>query len=172
MTRCYRFAVLCFALVPSVLFSQTTPTNDSGKFRLHKFEQAIGEETYTITADGGTLTLKSDFKFKDRGTEVPLTATLKTSDNYTPQSFVINGNTSRMSTINTEVTIAGDTATIRQGKDTRTASVPQSFFTISGYAPVAVQMELLRYWRSHNSPADLATLPSGSVKIQRSRLGD
>ena len=166
MNRCYGFAVLFLALVPSLLLSQTTPTNDAGKFRLHKFEQPIGEETYTITADGSTLTLKSDFKFKDRGTEVPLTATLKTSDNYTPQNFVIKGNTSRMSTIDTEVTIAGDTATIHQGKDTRTASVPQSFFTISGYAPVAVQMELLRYWRAHNSPAELATLPSGAVKIQ------
>ena len=29
---------------------------------------------------------------------------------------------------------------------------PQSFFTISGYAPVAVQMELMRYWRTHGSP--------------------
>src|SRR5271167_3226314 len=51
--------------------------NETGKFRLHKFEQPIGEETYTITREGDTLTLKSDFLFTDRGTKVPLTATLR-----------------------------------------------------------------------------------------------
>ncbi|MGC2326350.1 MAG: hypothetical protein WA604_06540, partial [Candidatus Sulfotelmatobacter sp.] len=64
---------------------------------MHKFEQPIGEETYSITSEAGTLTLKSDFAFSDRSTKVPLTATLKTSNDYTPQSFTIQGKTSRMS---------------------------------------------------------------------------
>jgi imidazolonepropionase-like amidohydrolase len=158
---------LLLALSPAVLLAQTnSPSAESGKFRLHKFEQPIGEETYTITPDGSTLTLKSEFEFTDRGSKVPLTATLRTSDSYVPQSFVINGKTSRMSEIDTQVTIDGSSATIRQGKDSRTVSTPASFFTISGYSPVAVQMELIRYWRTHGSPAELPTLPSGAVKIQ------
>ena len=44
--------------------------------------------------------------------------------------------------------------------------VPQTFFTISGYAPVAVQMEMMRYWRTHGQPAQMATLPIGAVRIQ------
>ncbi len=167
MNRLCRLCVFVLAFSPAILLAQTnTPSNEAGKFRLHKFEQPIGEETYTITPDGGTLTLKSEFEFTDRGSKVPLTATLRTSDSYVPQSFVIKGKTSRMSDIDTEVTIDGDKATIHQGKDTRTVTAPASFFTISGYAPVAVQMELIRYWRTHGSPAELATLPSGSVKIQ------
>jgi imidazolonepropionase-like amidohydrolase len=158
---------LLLALSPAVLLAQTnSPSAESGKFRLHKFEQPIGEETYTITPDGSTLTLKSEFEFTDRGSKVPLTATLRTSDSYVPQSFVINGKTSRMSEIDTQVTIDGSSATIRQGKDSHTVSTPASFFTISGYSPVAVQMELIRYWRTHGSPAELPTLPSGAVKIQ------
>ncbi|MGB6675766.1 MAG: amidohydrolase family protein, partial [Terriglobales bacterium] len=36
----------------------------------------------------------------------------------------------------------------------------------SGYAPVAVQMALIRYWRAHGSPAQLKMLPTGEVRIQ------
>jgi imidazolonepropionase-like amidohydrolase len=145
---------------------------ETGKFRLHKFEQAIGEETYTITHDGGTLTLKSDFAFTDRWTKVPLSANLKAADDYTPQSFTIQGKTSRMSGIDSSVEISGSNATVHQGngqgdgKETRTVSVPATFFTIAGYSPVAMQMALIRYWRSHGSPAHLSVLPSGEVQIQ------
>src|ERR1700721_727095 len=150
----------------------SAPAGETGKFRLHKFEQAIGEETYSITREGGSLTLKSDFAFSDRSTKVPLAATLKTSDDYSPQSFTIQGKTSRMSGIDSSVEISGSSATIRQGrgqgdnKNARTVAVPQTFFTIAGYAPVAMQMALIRYWRAHGSPAHLSTLPSGEVQIQ------
>jgi hypothetical protein len=156
--------MLAFLSLP--LRSQTSsPVAETGKFRLHKFEQPIGDEIYSITSDRGTLTLKSDFAFTDRGTKVPLSATLKTADDYTPRSFIIKGNTSRMSDIDSDVEVDGSNATIRQGRETHTVNVPHSFFTISGYAPVAVQMALIRYWRAHGSPAQLPTLPSGEVKM-------
>ena len=166
MNRLYRLGACLLLLSSSILIAQTPPAAESGKFRLHKFEQPIGEESYTITPDGKTLTLKTDFKFTDRGTPVPLQATLRTSDSYVPQSFVISGKTSRMSAIETEVTISNGSATIRQGKESRTLAVPQTFFTISGYAPVAVQMEMMRYWRAHGKPAQMDTLPIGAVRIQ------
>ncbi len=158
------FLFMCSSLV---LFAQTTsPANESGKFTLHKFEQPIGQETYTIAHDGGSLTLKTDFAFTDRGTKVPLSATLEAADDYTPQSFIIKGKTSRMSDIDSDVELNGSDATIRQGKDTRSVAARQSFFTISGDAPVAVQMALIRYWRAHGSPEQLAMLPAGEVRIQ------
>ncbi len=40
------------------------------------------------------------------------------------------------------------------------------FFTIAGYAPTTMQMLMVRYWASHGSPAELATLPNGVVKIE------
>jgi imidazolonepropionase-like amidohydrolase len=71
-----------------------------------------------------------------------------------------------MSDIDSDVEVNGSNATIRRGKETSSVAAPQSFFTISGYAPVAVQMALIRYWRAHGSPPQLATLPSGEVRIQ------
>ena len=67
MNRFSRVFALLLVLLPAILLCQTIPSAESGKFRLHKFEQPIGEENYTITPDGNTLTLKTDFKFTDRG---------------------------------------------------------------------------------------------------------
>jgi imidazolonepropionase-like amidohydrolase len=166
VNRLRRACLLLLILSPAILIAQAAPQAEAGKFRLHKFEQAIGEENYTIKPDGGALTLKTDFKFTDRGSPVPLTATLRTSDSYVPESFTIKGNTSRMSQVDTAVTIEGANTTIQQGKETRTVSTPQIFFTISGYSPVAVQMEMMRYWLAHGKPAQMTTLPIGAVRIQ------
>ncbi len=167
MKRPCRVSVLLLVFLSAAsAFAQNATQAESGKFRLHKFEQAIGEENYTITADGRTLTLRDDFKFTDRGSAVPLSATLITSASYEPQSFTIKGKTSRISDIDTEITISGGNATIRQGKQTDTTATPHTFFTISGYAPVAVQTEMMRYWRTHGQPAQMPTLPLGAVKIQ------
>ncbi|MBV8858856.1 MAG: amidohydrolase family protein [Acidobacteria bacterium] len=140
---------------------------ESGKFTLHKFEQPIGEETYEVSRDGDSLVVKSHFKFTDRGTPVPLETTLRTKQNLTPESFEIKGQTARGSTIDTSVEINGDAATVREGKETRQASVPARFFTIAGYAPAAVQMMLLRYLAANRIEGALQTLPGGSVTVER-----
>ena len=126
---CYRTSLVCraFGRCRALTNRRSCFSADAGRFRLHKFEQPIGEETYTITRNGDTVTLKSNFEFTDRGTKVPLTATLRAAANYTPQSFVIKGSTSRVSTIDTDVEISGTQATIRQGNDTRTVAAPQKF---------------------------------------------
>jgi hypothetical protein len=130
------------------------------------YEQEIGEESYTIMDNLQSLTLKSDFKFTDFRKPVPLTATLRTSRSGAPLSFTIKGKTSVTFEIDSEVTVNGGAAAIREGKDTRTVAAPKTFFTISGYAPAAVQMMMMRYWRAHGSPAEMPTLPRGTVKIR------
>lgn len=150
---------------------------ESGKFRLHKFEQSIGEETYEITRDGNSLTVKSNFKFTDRGSPVPLTATLRTKQNLTPEWFEIKGNTARGSTIDTSIEIKGNTAAIREGKETGHANVPAKFFTIAGYAPTAIQQMLMRYLAGNKIKGSLQTLPGGEVTVEkrgsdRIKIGD
>ena len=60
---------------------------ESGKFRLHKFEQPIGEESYELSRDGDSLVINSKFEFTDRHSRVPLTATLRTRQDLTPERF-------------------------------------------------------------------------------------
>ena len=146
--------------------------SESGTFRLHKFAQAIGQETYTITRARGRLTLHTEFRFSDRGRDVPLTATLEAAADYTPRLFRINGSTSRFSKIDDEVTVAGPRARARDSSGTRDISVPERFFTIGGYAPVALEMALMRVpagARFASTATDLTVRRSGNP---RSRRGD
>src|ERR1043166_585912 len=140
---------------------------ESGQFRLHKFEKPIGVESYTVTRDGDSLVVRSNFEFTDRGTRVPLAATLRARQDLTPESFEIKGSVSRFSKIDTSVEVKGASAAVRQGRETRQAEVPARFFTVSGYAPVAMQMMLVRYMLSHRVAGALPVLPGGEVTLER-----
>lgn len=173
-------SLLLLSVAGASALAQTPQPIESGKFRLHKFEQPIGEESYTVTRDGGSLVVKSTFEFTDRGRRVPLSAELRTASDLTPQKFNIKGSVSRFSTIDSSVEINGGIATIREDQTTRQVPDPKSFFfTISGYAPVAMQMMLVRYSNSHqfipwvprNYPPQnlvnkLTILPGGEVTVE------
>ncbi|HWF86975.1 MAG TPA: amidohydrolase family protein, partial [Vicinamibacterales bacterium] len=58
-----------------------------------------------------------------------------------------------------EITIDGRDATVRAHGATAHVSLPQTFFTVDGYAPFAVQMLLVRYWQTHGQPRVLETVP-------------
>jgi len=143
------------------------PVVEQGKFTLHKFEQAIGEETYEIRRDGQSLVTKIDFKFTDRGSAVPLSTTFRAADDFTPQAFEIKGRTARPVTIDEALTIEGGKIHFRSREKQSELDLPAgNFFTIGGYAPTTMQMLMVRYWATHGSPSQLTTLPSGSVKIE------
>ena len=152
---------------------QSTPDTsalvEQGKFTLHKFEQPIGEETYEIRRDGESLAVKMDFKFTDRGSPVPLTATFRAAQDLTPQSFEIKGQTARPVSIDEAVTIDSNNNKVHfrtRDKQSDLALPSGLFFTIAGYAPTTMQMLMVRYWATHGSPTQLPTLPSGSVKVE------
>lgn len=154
-----RAYIVVLALWAACGWAQTEPSApEQGIFQLHKFEQLIGKETYTLTRSQNDVVLKSDFKFTDRGSQVPLTATLTMEPDLTPLDFQIKGKISRFSSIESSV----------QGRSAGQITIPpnEKFFDIQGYAPVSVQMMLVRYWRSHGSPKSLKTLPRGEVEIQ------
>ena len=166
-------ACLAPATLPPVISAGQQPASDAsaiieqGKFTLHKFEQAIGQETYEVRRDGDSIAVKMDFKFTDRGSAVPLTATFRGAPDLTPQAFEIKGQTARIVSIDEAVTI--DTGKVHfRSRDKQSDLPPPSgpFFAIAGYAPTTMQMLMVRYWATHGSPAQLATLPSGSVKIE------
>jgi len=161
-----RFSAIVLLLLAVTTAYAQAQTLESAKFRLHKFEQPIGVESYTITHEGSDLLVSSDFKFTDRGTEVPLTAKLRTRSDLTPISFEIEGNVSRFSTIDSAVDVKGNEALIREDKSTRHTQIPQRFFTISGYAPTVMQMMLVRYILKHKLTGPVATFPNGDVTLE------
>ena len=140
---------------------------EQGKFRLHKFEQAIGEENYSIQQDGPSLVVTSKFQFKDRFTSVPLSATLRLKEDLTPEAFDSKGKNSRLTEVDDSVVVDGQTVHVRQGTSKKDEATPKLFFLIDGYAPTAMQMMLMRYWLANGSPAKLQTFPAGPIGIER-----
>ena len=165
-------AALCFALIPPSIAAQTAAGSDAsivehGKFTLHKFEQPIGEETFETRRDADSLVTKVDFKFTDRGSPVPLSVTFRSASDLTPKAFEIKGRTARPITIDESLSVEADKVHLRSRDKNSDLVLPTgAFFTIAGYAPTTMQMLMVRYWAAHGSPAQLATLPSGSVKIE------
>src|ERR1700761_63321 len=133
---------------------------EQGKFTLHKFEQPIGEETYTVTPDGDALSVAVNFKFTDRASAVPLVATFRGTKDWTPLAFTIKGKTARPTTIDEAVDVTPSGAKVRDREETKDVTPPATFFTIAGYAPATMQQLMVRYWAGHGSPAALATLPN------------
>ena len=163
LKRCLAVLVIN-SLASSVAWAQTpAQAAESGRYRLYKFEQAIGEETYRIERASGSVVLTDRFLFTDRGTPVPLETTFRAAADLTPQSFESKGKGSRLSNIDVTMQVQGANATIRDAQRSRNAAVPQQFFAINGYSPVAQQMLMLRYWLGHGSPAALPVLPQGST---------
>jgi imidazolonepropionase-like amidohydrolase len=139
---------------------------EQGKFILHKFEQPIGEESYEVSKDENSFNVKMNFKFTDRGTPVPMTASFRGAADLTPQSFEIKGKNSRSTTIDDAVEIQPEKVRVRDRDKWTESARPAQFFTIAGYAPATMQMLMVRYWATHGAPAQLATLPGGQVKIE------
>ncbi len=162
MNRCCATGFALLLALPIVAHAQRA---DSGVFRLHKFEQAIGEEHYSIKSDSSGVAIASTFKFTDRGRAVPLTTSWRGSPDLTPRFFAIKGNTSRFSTIDDTVRITGGVAIVRVDSSVRTLPLRGPTFTIAGYSPVAMQQALLDYWDTHGRPGRLTTLPAGHVAI-------
>jgi imidazolonepropionase-like amidohydrolase len=165
------YALILVTFTSVCAFGQQAAGNDSavehGKFTLHKFEQSIGEETYEIRRNDDSITAKIDFQFTDRGSAVPLSTTFRGTQDLTPQAFEIKGRTARPVSIDEALTIDNGKVHLRsRDKQTDSDAPSGPFFTIAGYAPTTMQMLMLRYWATHGSPAQLATLPSGSVKIE------
>jgi len=136
----------------------------TGKFVLHKFAKAIGQETYTIQTSGEATTLTSHFLFKDRGSAVPLeTVYIARAADGSPVSYTAKGKSSRLSEMDDSITVNGNSLSItRSGKaQTQTPSGP--WFITDGYSPVAMQEQMMRWWIGRSRPAKFTVYPSGAT---------
>ncbi len=142
-------------------------SEERGVFTLYKFAKAIGQETYTLRSRGdGIAELRDDFLFTDRGTKVPLKTMLLADRELRPLTFATDGSSSRTSELHDTVEVAGDRVRITRDAVTTEAAEPKDAFVIDGYAPVAMQELMMRFWMGRGRPAALPILPAGTVRIQ------
>lgn len=141
-------------------------TLSKGTFILHKFQQAIGKETYAIIERNDSINIVSDFKFNDRGKDVPLATKLVLNKRGIPVYFKSKGMTSRHSFTDAVVWMSSpEEIKIGTNSEVYQKKITEPFFMINGYSPVAVQMQLIKFWKAHNKPEFITTYPSGEVKV-------
>jgi len=141
-------------------------TAEQGTFRLHKFEQPIGQESYAMKKDGDELQLSVSFHFNDRGQDVPLSAFVRLSRDLSPRSMEIHGDMARGTPIDDTVLVEKDRILARKNEKWQKFERPEQFFGISTYAPVALQMMLVRKWQAAGRPRKMQTFPAGALTIE------
>jgi len=142
-----------------------TEGREEGAFTLHKFQQPIGREKYEILVHAGGISGHFDFGFTDRGEKVPLEATFRGERDLSPIRLTVEGKTCRQAEIHCEVDVGAKEVRIRDRESWRSLPRPERLFTAAGYAPVGLQMLLLRYWLDHGTPRSLPSFPTGRVEI-------
>jgi imidazolonepropionase-like amidohydrolase len=153
---------LILFLAPTDASAQTA---ERGKYILYDLKQVMGEESYEITPDGDALVVKSTFAAPYLELEKPLAATLRLRQDLTPERFEVAGMKPSKSQVDISVEIKGRTATVREGKQTREVDVPDHFFTAAGYAPLAIEMLLVRYSVS-KGVSRMKILPAGEATVE------
>ncbi len=155
----------CIILFGNAIFAQSAP--DTGTFFIHKFEQKIGAEKYSISKTTAGINYTVSFKYIDRGSPVTLKASGALTQAMEPLMFAIKGGTSRFSTVNDSVTISNKTGYIKVDDSSYTTHLKENTFPVAGYSPATQQMMLIHYWQMHNKPQVINTLPGGSVEIKK-----
>src|SRR6185295_16957669 len=113
---------------------------ESGKFHFYETKQTRGEENYEIKRSSTgelTLTTKIDLPYAEQDNKPQVSASLRTSADYTPQSFQIKGPTLLDLEEDSSILIQGTSAKIQDRGRASTTTVSKNFFTLSGYVPVA-----------------------------------
>src|SRR4051812_12829661 len=110
LSACFRVLVIS-GLVAGVAAAQPPAgiSTESGTYRLFKFEQPIGEETFHIERTAAAVVLTDTFLFTDRGTAVPLETTFRAAADLTPRSFESKGKSSRFSNVDVAMQVQGRT---------------------------------------------------------------
>lgn len=152
-----RALLVTLLLGTSPALAQTRP--DSGRLILHMEMNPIGDERYTITDRNGARTLTTSFAFNDRGAFDSTLVTLRTLAEGRLDTFDFR-----------HVQPRGVGQHLGVGPQSRSAP-----FAINGYAPMAVQQELVRHWVLSGRPDTIPLLPRGAATITyggRETLGD
>ncbi|HEX8772964.1 MAG TPA: amidohydrolase family protein [Pyrinomonadaceae bacterium] len=138
---------------------------EEGRFRLFIWKMPVGEERYTIERNNESLIVRSSFEYSYTNKKASLTALLQTRRGLQPERYEIKGTTLQGAKLDTSVSIAGRSATVREGAETRQVAIPGNFFTIRTPFPVAIEMMLVRYWTSRQIRQQLKTFPDNQVMI-------
>jgi hypothetical protein len=93
---------------------------------------------------------------------------LELSSDGSPVHLAVRGRNYRLFASDSDVQIAGGRAHVRDAKTERDIDLGnRPFFPIDNYGPIGIQEQLIKYWIARGRPAEIASAPSGPVRIRR-----
>jgi len=150
---------LAIALAP--LSSAAAEPEVSGVFVLYKSARDIGRETYSIARSRDTYQLTSHFEFTDRGRKVPLEVSFAArTRGMMPVSYSAKGRAARFSEMDDAVVVKRGVVSITRSGVSEDVTPTGQWFVTDGYSPVAMQEQMMLWWRQHGRPAEFTVYPT------------
>jgi imidazolonepropionase-like amidohydrolase/uncharacterized membrane protein len=157
--------LLWWSVTPAILRAQTA--TDSGTVLVSLIGRPVGRETYELKPDGQGFSFTGELDLTERNGRLQVSSQLRMGADLTPQHFAAKGKSYRFVNVDTDVSVEGGVAEIKNlGVATRT-ELPKQFFTATGYAPLAARALLIRYWERHGKPEHLAVVPGTPTRDVR-----
>ena len=130
-----------------------------------------GWEHYELTPNSGGMTLTSDYDYVDRGRRNRTQLTLTTGNDYSLKTYEIVRLTDTSRTVTTSAELSGGRAKFLRNGKTSDVAIPKVAYALSGYAPTAQHLALIRYWESHGRPATMAVVPGDPNPLTVKKVG-
>jgi imidazolonepropionase-like amidohydrolase len=140
-------------------------TAEQGEFRLHMEMNPIGTERYELVAGDSGVNLITTFGFVDRSSPDTTRLKLRAGPDLAVHQFNLTRHAPPAADTRITIERAGDSLVTSDGERITRRPAPERYFTVAGYAPFAVQQELVRYWAAHGRPDTLPLLPNGAATI-------
>ena len=160
LRRLSLLASLAFA-APQFAPASYTPlaTTITDSLRIFYIGRPAGWELYKLEPSSGGMTLTSDYDYVDRGRRNHSQLTLTTGNDYSLKKYEAARLTDTSRTVTTSIEFDGTHAKVTRAAQSSDVAIPAVAYAVSGYAPTAQHLALIRYWESHGSPKTIAIVP-------------
>ncbi len=140
-------------------------TLETARLIFHAALLPVGEESYTVTREADELLLRAEYVRGDRGRTSGGSAVLRIGSDQSPRAFRLRA-TVDGEVAETVVEVNDGRATVATPSGSEQITARDRFFTLSGFAPHAVHMMLVRYWMKTGRPDSIPILPRGHATIR------
>lgn len=140
--------------------------NEEGEFLVYRRQSLIGKETYTVTADKTSITVKSFQGENERGRISGVQSEMQLNSNFSPTAYFSRRIVKDDTTSIFKMELGVDSVSIWEKHfDVVTKETPREFFPLHSNIPAAMEMMLYRYYFKQDGANNIPTLPRGEVSI-------
>jgi imidazolonepropionase-like amidohydrolase len=163
---------IVFAILLGLLAASRAEAAEHGRYITYSLLHAIGSETYDVNTEPNGSVMIVVSTLSDRGSTRASTTVLTFGEDLAPTSLELKRNGAPAGEIwRAEAT--DTSATVQEPSGARTFAKPTVAYVGFPGMPAALQMQMIRYWKAHDEPANLPILRASdkAPPLQIRRVG-